>query len=106
MRSPTADAEELVETLGSINDIVRNLVKHVRRMLVSDAGREYRHEGEDILRRLETSNGNLERLKERFPLQGRVDTSGADGRTPAKQDLAAASFEVAKYTKELIALVD
>lgn len=101
MRPPTADAGELVELVGTINDIVRNVVSVSRKAFSTPAGSTYRADGEELLQDLERSNEHLEGLREMLPLEGRVTAGGRPGKRP----MAEASFEVAKLMKELMHMI-
>jgi uncharacterized coiled-coil DUF342 family protein len=100
MRAPTADVEEVAETVEAINDIVHNIIKVFRKttMRIHDL-----HEpAAKILSNLETSNEQLMELREELPSEGMMRTNG----NPGKQELASVSFEIAKFTKELLALIE
>ncbi|KAI8056764.1 hypothetical protein BDF22DRAFT_740269 [Syncephalis plumigaleata] len=99
IRAPRADAQELSEAVLSIRTTVDDVIGASRRTFNSPNGNSFRMEGEQVLTNLDQSNRRLYELKESYPLDGPADKS-------SKQALAGAAFEIAKHTKELVALVE
>ncbi|RKP08146.1 hypothetical protein THASP1DRAFT_23809 [Thamnocephalis sphaerospora] len=99
IRAPRADPEELSETVVAIRDTVNDVISASRRTFCSQEGAAFRMDGEQVLANLEQSNIRLCELRDSYPASGQADK-------PAKQALAGASFEIAKHTKELVALIE
>ncbi|KAI9594331.1 hypothetical protein BDF19DRAFT_414714 [Syncephalis fuscata] len=99
IRAPRADAQELNEAVLAIRTTVDDVIGASRRTFNSPTGTDFRMEGEQVLTNLDQSNRRLYELKETYPLDGPADKS-------SKQALAGAAFEIAKHTKELVALIE
>ncbi|RKP25854.1 hypothetical protein SYNPS1DRAFT_22269 [Syncephalis pseudoplumigaleata] len=99
IRAPRADAQELHEAVLAIRTTVDDVIAASRRTFNSPNGNRFRMEGEQVLTNLDQSNRHLYELKETYPLDGPADKA-------SKQALAGAAFEIAKHTKELVALIE
>jgi hypothetical protein len=99
IRAPRAEPKVLGETVTTIRDTVDDVINASRRTFNTPEGSSLRMEGEQILANLEQSNARLCELRDTYPASGQADK-------PTKQALAGASFEIAKHTKELVALIE
>ena len=95
------DLEEIAEIVESINDIVHNVVKVSKKNFAKPEWQKYKIQGNLILEKLEQSNENLMELREELPLAGKTGNERIQ-----KQQLASVSFDLARYTKELLGLLD
>ncbi|KAJ3015900.1 component of the polarisome [Thoreauomyces humboldtii] len=107
MRAPPPNASDpsqpsspppFTSTVSGITRIVDNLVVVARDTLHRPSGQEFRSRGEMILEDLSTANKRLEHLGEQMVQQPNSKTG--------KQKLASSSYEIAKYVKELISLIE
>jgi hypothetical protein len=89
---------EFQDTVLEINDIVTNLVTISRKAFLSGSGLRYSESGEHILRDLTQSNNLLRDLGKNI--------GGNPSSKQLKQQLASASYELAKFTKELVSLIE
>jgi hypothetical protein len=98
MKNSTFDAS-FHESVANITQIVNQLLTVCRGSLedISDAA-PYRNRGFHVLGLLESSNVVLYKLREEMLREPSIK--------PSKQRIASASYEVAKYTKELVGLLD
>ncbi|KAK9767576.1 component of the polarisome [Basidiobolus ranarum] len=100
--------QELTATIENINTIVQDLVNISRHSFTnSTSGMPYRHRAEAILSDLESSNSKMFKLQSDLT-KGTDDAqaSSSPNHKILKQKLASASFEIAKYTKELVGLIE
>ncbi|RKO85421.1 hypothetical protein BDK51DRAFT_48026, partial [Blyttiomyces helicus] len=98
MRSQNSVGQEFTMTVSGITSIVDSLVGVSRRTLSRPSAADFRSQGEMILRDLSDANLKLEEL-------GRSMVEAPQSKT-LKQRLASSSYEIAKYVKELISLIE
>ena len=98
MRQSTSYGQEFQDTISGITGIVDNLVKVSKRTLNRPSANDFRTRGETILQELTSANSKLEEL-------GNSMVNSPQSRT-LKQKLASASYEIAKFVKELISLIE
>ncbi|KAI8822407.1 uncharacterized protein EV422DRAFT_523906 [Fimicolochytrium jonesii] len=98
MRQSTSFGQSFSDTVTSITTIVDNLVTVSRTTLAKPAAAEFQTRGEMILQDLSNSNVKLDEL-------GRNMLAMPQSKT-LKQKLASSSYEIAKYVKELISLIE
>ncbi|KAL1919686.1 uncharacterized protein VTP21DRAFT_1617 [Calcarisporiella thermophila] len=101
LKSLRASSGDLRETIDDLLQIVVRTVRVSRRCFERDAA-PYRARGEGILAELDERIERLAGLQREIFASGNGDIDDKVG----KQQLAGASFEIAKYTKELVALVE
>ncbi|KAI9205315.1 uncharacterized protein BJ171DRAFT_501757 [Polychytrium aggregatum] len=98
MRQQSQFGQEFRDTVGRITTIVSNLLG-VSRSTLSKPGAQYYHqEGMAILGLLEQANYSLDELGNRIMQNPQSKTT--------KQQLASSSYDIAKYIKELINLIE
>lgn len=99
--------QDFQDTINGITSIVSNLITACRKTFreVPEAS-QYKVKGESVLKDLLNSNDRLAMLGKSFMSGNMGGGSGGDDEKPSKQKLASASYEVAKYTKELVSLFD
>lgn len=99
MRSQTSNlSSDFIRTVHSITSIVDKLVEISTRTIDTPAASQFRAKGKNILDRLTFANRKLEEL-------GQNITSMPNSKS-LKQDLASASYDIAKHVKELISLIE
>ncbi|KAJ3044724.1 component of the polarisome [Rhizophlyctis rosea] len=98
MRQSTTFGQEFKDTVSGITTIVDNLVTVSRRTLSKPSASDFRTRGELILQDLAAANQKLEELGESM-------VSSPQSKS-LKQRLASSSYEIAKYVKELISLIE
>lgn len=67
---------------------------------------ELRNQGEMVLEDLENSLDLLIEMKEQLEAEPELAHSSSADAKSVKQKLASASFDIAKYTKELVSLIE
>jgi hypothetical protein len=95
MRS--SDSFDYQDTVLGINTIVDNLVNVSLKSLREPTARQFRDDGERILRDLSEAN-------ERLNTVGKSEDLATN--KALKQKLASSSYEIAKFVKELISLLE
>ena len=98
MRQSQTFGDDFKDTIAGITSIVDNLVGVSRRTLSRPSAAQFRDRGETILGDLTAANEKLERLGD--------DMIESPQSKTLKQKLASASYEIAKYVKELISLIE
>ncbi|KAI9341555.1 hypothetical protein DFJ73DRAFT_843655 [Zopfochytrium polystomum] len=98
MKSNAPIGQEFDDTVRSITDIVFNLVKVSNNTLNKPSAAQFRNSGEAILQDLSAANIKLEDLG--------VSMLSSPQSKSLKQKLASSSYEIAKYVKELISLIE
>ena len=96
MRQSTSFGQDFTDTVNRISNIVENLVKVSRRTLSKNSS--IRDRGENILNDLSSANIKLEELG--------ISMVNSPPSKSLKQKLASSSYEIAKYVKELISLIE
>ncbi|KAF7727058.1 component of the polarisome [Apophysomyces ossiformis] len=96
LRSP-GQITEVSDIIVSIVNIVSNVVEVSRSTFSGGAGLQYRKKGDLVLADLLTCKDKLLQIRDSSFAQSPERASAA-----AKRDLAKESYEIAKYTKELI----
>ncbi|EXX59201.1 Spa2p [Rhizophagus irregularis DAOM 197198w] len=94
-------SNDLTDNINTITSIVLTVIKVCQDSFKSSAGAIYRTRGDIILKELEN---NVDKLEEMNDLIAKDSTDFMSNKT-SKQRLAGASFEIAKFTKELVGLV-
>ncbi|CAG8677002.1 13323_t:CDS:2, partial [Acaulospora colombiana] len=94
--------KELTDNINTITTIVLNVIAVCRDSFGSTSGAPYRARGETVLKELENSVEKLEEMRETIT----NDSEDFLSNKASKQRLASASFEIAKFTKELVGLVE
>lgn len=98
MRQSQTFGDEFQETISGISSIVNNLVNVSQNTLSKPSALEFRDRGEKILNDLTNANSRLEEL-------GVLIMDSPQSKS-LKQKLASASYEIAKFVKELISLIE
>lgn len=98
MRQSTSFGKDFQDTVSSITTIVDNLVVVSRRTLSLSSANEYREDGESILEDLSKANINLSELGNSI-----IDQPQSKS---IKQKLASSAYDIAKFVKELIGLIE
>ncbi|CAG8568124.1 289_t:CDS:10 [Acaulospora morrowiae] len=93
---------ELTDNINTITTIVLNVIAVCRDSFGSSSGAPYRVRGETVLKELENSVDKLDEMRETIMNNSEDFLSNK----ASKQRLASASFEIAKFTKELVGLID
>jgi hypothetical protein len=91
----------LYNIITSIIDIVSNIVQVSKRVFSNGEGLKYQNQGSVILRDLDHCNGKIIQIRDSSFAQ-----SPEQANAIAKRNLAQESYEIAKYTKELINMLD
>ncbi|KAI7905497.1 uncharacterized protein BX663DRAFT_499944 [Cokeromyces recurvatus] len=91
----------LFEIITSIINIVANIIQTSRKTFLNGPGLEYKDQGNAILSDLEKCNGKIIHIRDTSFTQ-----SPENANSIAKRNLAQESYEIAKYTKELINMLD
>lgn len=90
----------LVNIVTSITEIVSNVVQTSQNTFSSAEGTKYKNKGNMILGDLDKCIGKIIQIRDSF-------FKSAEGPNAiAKRNLAQESYEIAKYTKELISMLD
>ncbi|KAI8810128.1 hypothetical protein BJ742DRAFT_802247 [Cladochytrium replicatum] len=101
MRQTSTLGQEFADTVRTITSIVENLVDVSRSTFANKpSAASFRGVGESILRALEESNRSLDELGTS------LINGGPNQSKTQKQRLASSSYEIAKYVKELISLIE
>ncbi|KAI9031664.1 hypothetical protein CLU79DRAFT_842267 [Phycomyces nitens] len=103
LRLPPHQSGQVRSIISSIVDIVTLVVVRSQNTIESAHGRPYRHRGEHVLSNLTECNETLVRIRDRFFGQTNHPSPAT---ATAKRDLAKESYEIAKYTKELISIFE
>lgn len=98
MKQNTPVGQEFDDTVRSITDIVYNLVKVSTHTLSKPSAARFRADGEAILKDLSKANIDLEDLG--------ISMLNSPQSKTLKQKLASSSYEIAKFVKELISLIE
>ncbi|KAH9275123.1 hypothetical protein BASA83_002347 [Batrachochytrium salamandrivorans] len=98
MRQSSNFGQGFKDTVTGITNIVDNLVEVSRSTLNRPPGAEFLERGENILQELSTANIRLDEL-------GTSMINSPQSKT-LKQKLASSSYEIAKFVKELISLIE
>ncbi|CAO3698240.1 unnamed protein product [Rhizopus stolonifer] len=93
--------KNLVEIITSIINIVSHIVNVSRTTFDSGEGRQYGRHGTTVLNDLEKCNNKIIHIRDSSLLNSHEFSNAA-----AKKNLAQESYEIAKYTKELIDMLD
>ncbi|KAI9247869.1 hypothetical protein BY458DRAFT_526835 [Sporodiniella umbellata] len=93
--------KNLFEIITSTVNIVSHIVSTSRTTFASDEGRKYKEHGTDVLNDLEVCNNKIIHIRD----SSFANNQGFSNAT-AKRSLAQESYEIAKYTKELINMLD
>uniref|UniRef100_A0A1D1XK04 Uncharacterized protein C3G9.05 n=1 Tax=Anthurium amnicola TaxID=1678845 RepID=A0A1D1XK04_9ARAE len=94
-------SSDLTDNINTITTIVLTVISVCHDSFNSPVGKSYRTRGDIILKELEN---NVEKLEEMKDLIARDSTDFMSNKI-SKQRLASASFDIAKFTKELVSLV-
>lgn len=92
---------DLTDNISTITSIVLTVITVCQDSFKSSAGALYRTRGDIILKELENNVDKLEEMKDSIA----KDSTDFMSNKTSKQRLAGASFEIAKFTKELVGLV-
>ncbi|GBB87270.1 hypothetical protein RclHR1_13700001, partial [Rhizophagus clarus] len=92
---------DLTDNINTITTIVLTVIQVCHDSFKSSAGAIYQTEGDIILKELENNVDKLEEMKDLIA----KDSMDFMSNRVSKQRLAGASFEIAKFTKELVSLV-
>ena len=108
----SSDADEILDASDKITKVVDQVIRTTRLTLAtpdavsSPQAAELRSQGEMVLEDLENSLDLLNEMKEQVEAEPDM-AHGADPEAKAvKQKMASASFDIAKYTKELVSLIE
>ncbi|KAI9483555.1 MAG: hypothetical protein EXX96DRAFT_558627 [Benjaminiella poitrasii] len=91
----------LYEIITSIINVVSNIVQVSKKTFSSGPGLKHKSQGNAILSDLENCNGKIIQIRDTSFAQ-----SAENANAIAKRNLAQESYEIAKYTKELINMLD
>jgi hypothetical protein len=92
---------DLNDNINTITTIVLTVISVCYDSFKSSAGSSYQTRGDVILKELENNVDKLDEIKD---LIARDSTDFMSNKN-SKQRLASASFEIAKFTKELVSLI-
>ncbi|CAG8595926.1 18399_t:CDS:2, partial [Gigaspora rosea] len=95
-------ANDFSENIASIVTIVVNVISTSQNFLETSSGAPYRSRGDPILKDLENGANKLGEMRETIANDGENFMANK----VSKQRLASASFEIAKFTKELVGLFE
>lgn len=93
---------ELTDNINTITTIVLNVIAVCQDSFNSSIGAPYRARGDAILKELGSSVDKLDEMRETISNNSEDFLSNKS----SKQKLASASFEIAKFTKELVGLIE
>jgi len=92
---------DLTDNINTITTIVLTVIAVCHDSFKSSAGALYQTRGDIILKELENNVDKLDEMKDLIA----KDSTDFMSNKVSKQQLASASFEIAKFTKELVSLV-
>ncbi|CAG8810962.1 45287_t:CDS:2 [Gigaspora margarita] len=95
-------ANDFSENIASIVTVVVNVISTCQNFLETSSGAPYRSRGDPILKDLENGANKLGEMRETIVNDGENFMANK----VSKQRLASASFEIAKFTKELVGLFE
>ncbi|KAF0369171.1 hypothetical protein F8M41_013440 [Gigaspora margarita] len=95
-------ANDFSENIASIVTVVVNVISTCQNFLETSSGAPYRSRGDPILKDLENGANKLGEMRETIVNDGENFMANK----ASKQRLASASFEIAKFTKELVGLFE
>ncbi|KAI8581600.1 hypothetical protein K450DRAFT_232101 [Umbelopsis ramanniana AG] len=99
LRTPSR-CEEVAPIITSIVNIVGNVSTVCKSSFNTPAGSQFRKDGEVILQDLQSTRSKLVSLRD-----GHFTKNPLDAPANAKKDLAKESYEVAKFTRELLGIL-
>ncbi|KAF9313625.1 hypothetical protein BG003_005006 [Podila horticola] len=108
----SSDHEDILDASDHITKIVDQVIRMTRLTLGSPQASsapqatELRNQGEMVLEDLENSLDLLIEMKEQLEAEPELAHSSSADAKSVKQKLASASFDIAKYTKELVSLIE
>ncbi|KAF9402435.1 component of the polarisome, partial [Podila epigama] len=108
----SSDHEDILDASDHITKVVDEVVRMTRMTLGSASASaapqatELRNQGEMVLEDLENSLDLLVEMKEQLEAEPELAHSNSADAKAVKQKLASASFDIAKYTKELVSLIE
>ncbi|KAG0213811.1 component of the polarisome [Mortierella sp. GBA30] len=108
----SSDSEDISEASDNITKVVDQVIRQTRMTLATpDAvsapqAAELRSQGDMVLEDLESSLDLLNEMKEQLEAEPELAHSSSAEAKSVKQKLASASFDIAKYTKELVSLIE
>ncbi|KAG9306595.1 hypothetical protein G9A89_004792 [Geosiphon pyriformis] len=97
-----SSSREINDSVNNITTIVSNVIAVCRNAFTSSSGAPYRAKGEIVLKDLENSVDLLDEMRE--TITANYEEFGTN--KIFKQRLASASFQIAKFTKELVASIE
>nr|KAJ3421743.1 component of the polarisome [Polyrhizophydium stewartii] len=98
MRQSSSFGQDFIDTVGTITRIVDNLVRVSRVTLGKPQAAAFRDSSEPILQELSVANVRLNELGEAMVASPQSKT--------LKQKIASSSYDIAKFVKELISLIE
>ncbi|KAG0333843.1 component of the polarisome, partial [Podila horticola] len=108
----SSDHEDILDASDHITKIVDQVIRMTRLTLGSPQASsapqatELRNQGDMVLEDLENSLDLLIEMKEQLEAEPELAHSSSADAKSVKQKLASASFDIAKYTKELVSLIE
>ncbi|KAG0261584.1 component of the polarisome [Mortierella polycephala] len=108
----SSDSEDISDASDNITKVVDQVIRQTRMTLASSEAAaapqavELRSQGELVLEDLENSLDLLNEMKEQLEAEPELAHSSSAEAKSVKQKLASASFDIAKYTKELVSLIE
>jgi hypothetical protein len=99
LRSPSR-SEEIAPIITTIVTVVANVVTVSKSSFTTPAGMQFKKDGEMILQDLQGTRSKLMTLRD-----GHFVKNPLDAPANAKKDLAKESYEVAKFTRELLGIL-
>ncbi|KAF9946125.1 component of the polarisome [Mortierella alpina] len=108
----SSDSEDISEASDNITKVVDQVIRQTRMTLSAPdlvsapQATELRSQGEMVLEDLENSLDLLNEMKEQLEAEPELAHSSSAEAKSVKQKLASASFDIAKYTKELVSLIE
>ncbi|KAF9554224.1 hypothetical protein BGW38_009337, partial [Lunasporangiospora selenospora] len=100
----SSDSRDISDASDEITKIVDEVIRTTRLTLTSLCSTSGR--GEMVLEDLENSLDLLNEMREQLETEPELAHSSSAEAKMVKQKLASASFDIAKYTKELVSLID
>lgn len=91
----------LYDIITSIIKIVSNIIQVSQKSFSTGEGLKYRNQGSIIINDLDRCNSKIIQIRDTSFIQ-----SPENANAIAKRNLAQESYEIAKYTKELINMLD
>jgi hypothetical protein len=99
LRTPSR-SDEIAPIITSIITVVNNVTTVSKSSFTTPSGQQFKKDGEMILKDLQETRSKLAALRDGHFIQNPLDAPAN-----AKKDLAKESYEVAKFTRELLGIL-